>query len=366
MSLTEVSIHNLRNIEQAKFNLSPELNLFYGENGSGKTSILEAVYLLSTGKSFRTSAHKNLIRDGEQAATVFGVIRSLQESGINKTSSLGVSKAVSSSDYRINGTPIKHRSELARLLPLLVVTPTSHQLLDAGPHWRRRYLDWGVFHVEHNFGQNWAMFKRGLQQRNSLLNKGIRTRHEREMLRSIDLELGRLGGIIEEARDSYFSQLEPWLEKMIASLLDFEDLEFQLRQGTPQGLCFEDYLKQGVEQDMRRGRTVYGPHTADIKIRIGKYDAKELLSRGQQKLLVYALLLAQIAMFRSETGKQTILALDDVSSELDNHRLQQLLSLLREQFSQLLITSVKKDDLELDQFSECSLFHVKQGTVSLI
>ena len=366
MSLAEVAVHNLRNIEHTKIELSSEVNLFFGENGSGKTSLLEAVYLLSTGKSFRTSTHKNLIKEGQSSCIVSGIVRQHEVQERQISTQIGIAKFPNSSELRINGVTVKQRSELARLLPLLIVTPTSHQLLDAGPHWRRQYLDWGVFHVEHFFGQTWGMYKRGLQQRNSLISEGLRGTRDRDVLSSIDKELGRLGQQIDQSRQAYFASLLPLLVTTVSALLDFEDIQFEFKSGTPSGMDFPEYLVSGLSQDLRRGRTLHGPHTADLKVKIGKYEAKEVLSRGQQKLLVYALLLAQITLFKKQTGRHTTLALDDVSSELDQQRFEQLVWLLKEQFSQLLITSVNKEDLKLQPFSDCAMFHVKHGTVNSI
>ncbi|MDH5299768.1 MAG: DNA replication/repair protein RecF [Gammaproteobacteria bacterium] len=363
MALETLSIHNLRNIKQMDIQLSPGVNVLFGDNGSGKTSILEAAYLLSTGRSFRTNLQRSVIRDGEAKTTVFGSCNFSQ--GLHNNT-LGVSLGNSGSEFRVNGCGVNNRAELAKALPLLVVTPSSHELLDGGPHHRRRFLDWGVFHVEHSYGKTWSMFKKAIRHRNALLIKGLRNKQDADLLASLDVELGRLGTGVTELRESYFSSLVPFINTLCSSLFEDMDLNVQLRSGVSQELSFVEYLKSGLEQDLKRGRTMQGPHVADIRIKVGKHDAKEVLSRGQQKLLVYALLVSQIIHFRSVSGKESILALDDVSSELDEKSFDQLLDVLLAQKTQLLITSVKKEDLRLDRFLDSSMFHVKHGTISSI
>src|SRR5215471_14999472 len=167
MSLAELRIADLRCLESATLEFSPELNLIAGENGAGKTSILEAIFLLGRGRSFRTRSSERLIRHGQPKLTVFGRTddQPARFAGI-EVSSDGGTRA------RINGEAAQSLLELSGILPVQAIDPEIHKLVDQGPERRRRWLDWLVFHVEPSFAIHWSRYNRALKQRNAALRAG--------------------------------------------------------------------------------------------------------------------------------------------------------------------------------------------------
>lgn len=357
MPLTELHIRNVRNIAESRLSLNPGVTLFSGVNGSGKTSLLEAIYLLGTGKSFRTHRTEKIIRRGEQESTVFGRI-SRQGGGED---CLGVKKGRSGLEIKKNQKPIANRSILANSLPLVVVTPNSHNLLEGGPQWRRRFVDWGVFHVEHDFGSRWNTFRRLLKQRNALL---ARPELERAELEAWDAAFVTVVEEISTLRQAYLESLKPYVELFLEALGFEQGFEMTYQSGYSSASAFAEQLVQGFARDKAVKRTELGPHRADVRFSFDGVDVRQWISRGQQKLLIYALFLAQNRYLRQVTGKEAILLLDDLSAELDEYRLHDLLSLLEKEFTQVLITTANRDSLPKSFVDHVHLFHVEQGQVS--
>ena len=167
MSLAELRIENLRCVESAALEFSPELNLIAGENGAGKTSILEAIFLLGRGRSFRTRSSERLIRYGQPSLTVFGRTDDspARHAGIEIAADGGTRA-------RINGENATSLLELSGVVPVQAIDPEIHKLVDQGPERRRRWLDWLVFHVEPTFAAHWSRYNRALKQRNAALRSG--------------------------------------------------------------------------------------------------------------------------------------------------------------------------------------------------
>jgi len=361
MILKEIHIHNVRNIEKAKIEFGDHLNILYGENGSGKSSVLESIYLLSSGKSFRSRHITKIITENKNKLTLFGKLSSK-----DKTTTLGIEKSSSGHIIHINGEGVKKVSALALSLPVLIVTQDSHKLLEAGPQWRRQFSDWGLFHVKHDFLLVWTSYRKLLKSRNqALLNKATRAEID-----AWNEGLASFGETYNILRRDYINEICPWFKEYAQSLLGNHgcksDFELKYRQGWPKDINLYDCLKGQYERDRISGRTPYGPHRADMIVNMNGRDAKDQASRGQQKLLVYALYLAQIAHLRKESGKETFLLLDDLGAELDiNHSLN-LLKLISEQFSQVCMTTANLDSLPLDQFKEVKMFHVEHGKIQSV
>src|SRR6187401_826900 len=205
MSLAELRIENLRCVESAALEFSPELNLIAGENGAGKTSILEAIFLLGRGRSFRTRSTERLIRHHQSKLTVFGATDDVppRRAGI-EVGSDGTTRA------RIDGANAVSLLELTGVLPVQSIDPEIHKLVDQGPERRRRWLDWFVFHVEPNFGVQWARYNRALKQRNAALRSGAGE------ISAWDAELIKNGNAITESRQRAVARLIPSLEQTFA------------------------------------------------------------------------------------------------------------------------------------------------------
>ena len=363
MYLTRLDIHGIRNICSASLSPIDGINLFYGSNGSGKTSLLEAIYLLGRGRTFRSRYTNTLINHDIRQCTVFGSAKS-KEHGAAYT--IGVSRECKGSfQFKVDGSRVSTSSSLADALPLLLMNSDSFLLIEGGPGGRRRFLDWGVFHVEQHFQPLWVQYQRSLQQRNKLL------RHDkisREELSSWDDSFIRLSTQITEMRRKYFNSIESLFVEMIETLTTVKGISLTFYQGWEEGRTLASILEDNFERDTRRHLTSAGPQRADIKVSVKGRAASDVLSRGQIKALVAALLVGQGQMFRQSRGKQCIYLFDDLFSELDRDSLKRLLRVLASVNAQVFITGTDHLPLvrvvESEEIQDFALFHVEQGKVS--
>lgn len=349
MSLTELRIENLRCIESATLQFSPELNLIAGENGAGKTSILEAIFLLGRGRSFRTRSSERLIRYHQPKLTVFGRTDDSppKQAGIEVATDGGTRA-------RINGEASASLLELSGVIPVQAIDPEIHKLVDQGPERRRRWLDWFVFHVEPSFGIHWARYNRALKQRNAALRVGAGE------ISAWDAELIKNGNAITESRQRALSRLIPCLE------LTFErfgglDVSVGFTTGWLAGTSLEDSLRTHAERDRTRGSTTAGPHRADVSLRRSHRIARESLSRGQQKLTAVAMIVSQLRLLQEELNLRAVLLLDDPAAELDDKNLQRLFEELSALRCQMIATSLTQEGA-LFQAPKAT-FHVEHGVI---
>jgi DNA replication and repair protein RecF len=350
MPLAELRIENLRCIESATLEFSPELNLIAGENGAGKTSILEAIFLLGRGRSFRTRSSERLIRHQQSKLTVFGCTdespprRAGIEVGLD-----GGTRA------RIDGANAVSLLELTGVLPVQAIDPEIHKLIDQGPERRRRWLDWLVFHVEPTFGSHWARYNRALKQRNAALRSGARD------VSPWDSELVPSGIAITDARQRTLERLLPCLAETFERLGSL-DVTAGFSTGWLAGTSFDDALRTHADRDRSRGTTTVGPHRADVTLRRNHRVARETLSRGQQKLTAVAMIVSQLRLLQTELGLRAVLLLDDPAAELDVKNLQRLFDELAALRCQMIATSLTQETA-LFQAPKAT-FHVEQGRVN--
>lgn len=352
MSLAALDVADFRCIEQARLEFDPRLTLISGENASGKTSLLEAIFFLSCGRSFRSPHLDALIRTGQPAFTAVGQM----DRGPSGTLTLGVKASRHGSELRIGGQPASGFAQMAGALPVQVIDPEVHRLLEEGPAYRRRFLDWGVFHVEPSFVAAWRRYQRALKQRNAAL----RAKSPSPLVHVWDADLVDAGQFIAEQRERYVASLLPWVAKFGRELLDVE-ISLVLQPGWPMEKTLLQALEGGWLRDQTRGTTTNGPHRADLIVSVDALPARDRVSRGQQKLLAAALLLAQIQLRSTSEGSATSLLLDDPAAELDVVNLQRLLGLVTRVPAQLIVTALDPTRLELPKSGRS--FHVKQGKV---
>ncbi|MCX7118141.1 MAG: DNA replication/repair protein RecF [Legionellales bacterium] len=336
MIITELTIHHLRNIETAQFTLHPKCHLFHGENGSGKTSLLEAIYLLCTGHSFRTRETSPLIRYGASAFTVFAQIQGDATISIQK-SLLGPTQV------KLNREPCRSSSQLARLFPCLVFYQDMFQIIDAGPAVRRTLLDWGLFHVEQSYHRAWKDYRWVLKQRNALL----RQKAARSAFDSWDQQLSTLALELDRMRGVYFEQWVREFNKALALLTDMPcHLTYEKGWDRKEsGYSLQSILRNQLDQDIQRQYTQSGPHQADIRCEVNSKAAKRMMSRGQQKLVLIALKLAQAVLVPGEC----LFLLDDLPAELDAEHLQRVLKSLTQIEGQKVFTALDDKVISLEQ-----------------
>ncbi len=353
MSLLALRVEGVRNLHTQEFDFSDKLNVVFGPNASGKTSLLEAINLLGTAKSFRTSRIDHVVQMDADKLQVTGPVRSTISAR-----QLGVQRSAGKTRIRIAGETVSKASLLAHEFPVQVITPSSHALLEQGPKFRRKFLDWGLFHVEPKYHQSWLIYYRGLRQRNAVL----RSRAPRQEIVQWDMGLAEAGEHVNELRTTYLNAFVPVFRHYATDLLG-EDIEVSLNSGWKSGLSLKSALEAGLEGDRQQGFTRVGPHRGDLVFRLAGSLAQSRLSRGQQKLLVAALRLAQIDHLGQMTRRAGTLMVDDLAAELDREHRGRLLRRLRSCGAQVFVTVTEPELLDVSGWEQVAMFHVEHGKI---
>ena len=363
MALRELHIHHLRNLDGQRLQFSDRVNLIHGANGSGKTSLLEAIYYLSAGRSFRTSKHRNVVSRDSNLLTLFGRVEN--EWGEQR---LGISRDLAKGEtvLRKNGLRVHSLSEMARELPVCVIEPGTFDLVAGGPGQRRQFLDWLVFHVEHDYGGLWQQCQKTIRQRNQLLRRGIMS----------DGQLGSWNARLVALADQVTTRRMHWFERFRAELQALfeqsnadwaKDLELIFFRGWDSKRTLGEILETNQETEHRAGHTLYGPNRCDIRIRIKQRPAGEMLSRGQQRTLVILMKLAQMAVVNGRRQDYAICLVDDINAELDQANQKVLAERLLGLGCQLFVTSIEPPDEGLwteSTIQDHRMFHVEHGEFS--
>ena len=352
MTLARLDIEAFRCLEKVRLELDPRYNLFVGPNASGKTSFLEAGFFLGRGRSFRTRRLDRLVRTQQERFQVVGWVR---REGLETV--LGVGGDRKSSEIRIGGSPAASAASLSAHFAPQIIDPEIHKLLEEGPHRRRRFLDWGVFHVEPQLLEVWHRYHRALRQRNAALKPTT----DPMTSSAWDIELISAGERLDALRRRYLERLAPTLSDFGQRLLGLP-VSLSYQSGWLADIDLAEALSRSADRDRRYGLTHMGPHRADISVRVSGQLAKERVSRGQQKLLAAALTLAQLAVQEEEAPGRGALLLDDPAAELDHQSLGRLLEVVSELPVQLFVTALRADLPGLGQPG--SVFHVEQGCIT--
>lgn len=308
--LSHLEVTDFRNIDHISIDLDDRLNIFIGENGSGKTSLLEAIYHLSFGRSFRTRSSDKVIQFGKDKFSIFGEIASVP---------VGVERCLDGKvRLRKAREDAKSISELTDIFPVQLINPDIYQLINSGADARRRFINWGMFHVKPRaFLKDWQRMRRILQQRNAALKQ---FRPSKEEIILWGEKLAEVSIPITLEQQNYVDRFKKRVEEIIPSLLDVRWLDFIYYPGWDSTKSLSEVLREHVVEDLQRGYTQSGLHRADLQIFVENRLVKDVLSRGQQKLLVSAMLLAQVSLLEEETGKKCALLIDDLASELDEDK----------------------------------------------
>ncbi|MGB5325199.1 MAG: DNA replication/repair protein RecF, partial [Pseudomonadales bacterium] len=359
MKLSELNITAVRNIAAAKLTDLGDINVIHGQNGAGKTTVLESIYMLALARSFRSTALRPLIQRDRDSCTVSAKLQLESRGEI----ALGVQRERRGGfTIRIDGENVRSAVELARILPLQLINAASYLLIEGGPKQRRQFIDWGVFHVEHRFYEEWRRLQRSLKQRNAIL----RAKGAEAQLLPWDRELTESGEAMDKARARYLQAYEPVFTRMLAQLSDLDGISLRYFRGWEAGMSLGMALEANRVRDRARGLTHAGPHRADLKILAHGEDAGLVLSRGQQKLVASALRLAQSHCLAEQTGRRCLLLVDDLPAEMDSEHQRRLCSLLVDQGTQLFITCIDPGDIRRFDWPDSRRlrwFHVKHGEI---
>ncbi len=361
MWFRRLEIRDLRNLVQVDLDPGPRLNYFFGENGAGKTAILEAVHLLARGRSFRTHQAADLVRQGCQTAIVHATV-SDEHRGLQ---SIGLSRGrTGNAELRINGQHVRRLSEAAELLPLQVMVPSLSDLVFGPPGGRRQWLDWGVFHVEQRYLRALRAYLQAMRQRNAALKQ-----LSAGELRPADVlvwseEMATQGEAIAAHRQAYLDSLAPMAAEMLADLAPELSVEIHHQRGWPADRPLRKVLGEIGPREVKSGSSQSGPHRADVELTVSGMSAGACLSRGQGKALASALMLAQAKLLQQRARRSSAFLIDDIGAELDLPHSERFFDLLATLGAQILATSNSRPTvLSGLPEADAAVFHVEHGRV---
>jgi len=358
MRLSRLEVRHLRRLSGVAIAPAPGLNLFVGDNGAGKTSLLEAVHLLAYGRSFRGRVRDGLVATDAAALEVYA---EWQEEAAQRTRKAGLRHGGQAWEGRLDGQPVASLGELCAALAAVSFEPGSHALVGGGGEPRRRYVDWGLFHVEPAFLSLWRRYARALKQRNSLLKQRVGT----GQLDAWDHELAEAGEPMTALREAYLQQLQAPLGAIsteLAPVLGTATVEFQPGWRRDE-LSLADALLLARDRDLQAGFTSVGPHRADWRIRHGALPQGETLSRGQAKLTALTCVLAQAEHYVAQRGEWPVVLLDDLASELDRGHQHRVLARLAAGQAQVFVTGTELPAADALAGRDHVVFHVEQGGI---
>jgi DNA replication and repair protein RecF len=350
--LRRIRITALRCLEEVELSLHPERNYVFGPNGAGKTSLLEGIFLLGRGRSFRTRQIRRLVRRGTEGFAVFGTV--VREGDV--TQRLGVAYRSGHLEKKIDGDEAAGMAELARILPVHALDPSMHALVEGGPSERRRFLDWGVFHVEQGYLESWKRYRRLLSHRNAALKRA-----------STDAELHPWSVALAEAGEAVDGSRKRYLDLLAPSVADFgqrllaRPLTLRYRRGWTDEEGLAATIAALRDRDRENGSTEAGPHRAELVLLIDERRVQDEASRGQQKLTAAAMVLAQVAVESALHPGRSVVVIDDPAAELDGRSLDRLLDAVDQLKAQLVLTALAPEQLRPAR--NYPVFHVEQGRV---
>lgn len=354
--LNQLILSNIRNLGLIDLNFGPQFNVFVGPNGSGKTSLLEAIYLLGVGRSFRARSMKQIISFGASQCLIRANISASADMSQN-TTWLAVERSISGvAQFKIGAQVEKSASELAKMLPVQLIDVSSHLVLEGTPDNRRQFIDWGVFHVEHTFLYNWRQMRRALEQRNMAL------KHRHAPAITWNETFIKYAMMVSEARQAYVEKFKPIFLQMLQSMLGLTEVDLNYEPGWAADQDLQTALVASLNSDLSCGFTTRGPHRANLGVTIGGRPAREVLSRGQIKIFVCIMLLARATLLPSSRG--CIFLIDDLHAELDNRSCSLFIDAIKAMGCQVFMTGIDANLLS-NRLDGCvaNLFHVEQGAI---
>jgi DNA replication and repair protein RecF len=356
MVLETLRIERLRALASVAIDLAPGLNLFTGANGAGKTSVLEAVHLLSHARSFREGSRDALIQRGASELTVFGLVR--RRGG--QRHRLGLRRTTLGSEGRIDEQPAPNLGALLRHCAVIGFEPGSHALISGPSEGRRRFLDWLLFHVEPGFLDVWRSYQRALRQRNAALRAGA----DDASLAAWERAMAEAGALLATLRERWMARLAPGVEALASALLpELGAPVLQQQAGWRREQSLEEALEEARPRDRVLGYSRRGPHRADWSLGFERAPERGHLSRGQEKAAALICLLALARLHGECQGEPAIFLLDDFASELDAARQERVAAELAGLGAQVLVSGVETPRALGDWPAPWRWFHVEQGRV---
>lgn len=365
MTLHQLSILNYRNIASAELSFSPKMNCFIGDNGEGKTNVLDAIHFLSLCRSSLTSVDASCVRHGEEMAFLQGSYT--HEDGTHEEISLGLRHG-QKKQLKRNKKSYPRLADHIGLIPLVMVSPEDSLLISGGSEERRRFMDVVISQFDRRYLDALVAYNKALQQRNALL-KQEEPPADDLTLSLWEEEMARHGEVVFRARDSYIKEFTPLFEQFYAQVSGArEAVGLEYTSHCQRGSLL-DVIRAGRSRDLAVGYSLHGIHKDELAMTLGGYPIKREGSQGQNKTYLIALKLAQFDFLR-RTGSRTtpLLLLDDIFDKLDARRVEQIVHLVvGERFGQIFVTDTNRDHLKsilAASQSDYRLFHVKGGEVN--
>lgn len=356
MAISRLIIEHFRNLTAVDLEFDHGFNFLLGNNGSGKTSLLESIFYLGHGRSFKSSVATRIISYDQPHFTLHGRIREQQHQWTVGLQKLRQGNTI----VKINGEDGNKISDLAHLLPMQIITPEGLTLLNGGPSYRRAFLDWGLFHHQTAFHQAWSNLYRLLKQRNAALQQT----YDYEHLKVWDMELAKIAHQVSLWRAEYAEALRPEIEQTCRLFLPELDIQVSFHQGWEKNSDYAEILRNGFERDKAVGYTMSGPQKADFRFKANGFPVEDVLSRGQLKLLMCALRLAQGEHLTTQKNRPCIFLIDDFASELDENKRALLAERLKQSGAQVFVSAISAEQLRQMQPEKHRTFRVENGVIS--
>lgn len=333
MYISNLQLQNFRNIKSKSYSFDKDMNFIVGKNGSGKTSILESIYFLSHSRSFRSSQLNRIINHDADEFVIFSRVFNQDDISISLSR-----KKNNTNTSKLNSEVQKNHTEITRNLPIQLMNPESFNIINSGAQQRCKILDWGAFYLDKTFLKIWQQTKFLVKQRNSALKQN----YPYSYIEGIDKKLCDFGDILDTKRQDYFAKLKPKIFEILREFNPEIALDINYFRGWNKDKDLSQVLYESYDYDNRYSQTNHGPHKADIVMTINGKPIQDIFSRGQQKLLICAIKLAQGEVHNSENKNKCIYLIDDITSELDTVHTTTLFVYLQKLQSQIFISSTDK------------------------
>jgi DNA replication and repair protein RecF len=362
--VSQVRVFNFRNLADQSVNLSNGPIYITGLNGNGKTNFIEAIYLLSGSRSFRTNVSNELSRWGESQCSVFGVVTTALG-----TEELGISLTPGRREAFSNGDPLGSISELLGRLCIVAFSPADLMLIKGSPSGRRRFLDRHMVDLQPNFLKTLMTYQRALASKSALLKQGY---VDYQQLLPWNTLLAEYGGKVVENRSKFLKSLCEKSSVIHSSYANMDGqlgLELESDLLDPSGEVNQDYIahqfERAAQREIATRSPVVGVQRDDIKVTLGGVDGRAYASQGQTRSIVLSLKLGVIDLLDEVKGESPVVLLDDVDSELDQARSERLFKTLLEKPRQLIVTGTATPPKPLDGDPSLQILKMEKGLVSV-
>lgn len=360
MLIQNIRLTNFRILQAVNLDCSAHFNCIVGENGAGKTSLLEAMHYLSVGRSFRTKYLRHLIQYQAPNVSIACSVQSPSATHLPPHQiSFSKSHQTHSKTLTLDGVPQANFSSITKLLPIQYIGVDSHHLFSSSAQYRRKFMNWGVFHVEPCFYPTWLQYCKTLRHRNVL----IKNKSPKADLASWDHALSVLGQQIDAFRAQYITQLSQHIQELWKNFGFSETININYCRGWPENTPLATELTKTYHHDIKYGYTTSGAHRANLLFSCRQGLIKDVFSQGQQKLLSYICRLSQGLLMQQLTAINPIFVIDDITSEFDSIRVQQVLSILQNLGSQVFFSVIDENQIIIPNQQCCAMFHVEQGKI---